>query len=202
MKNVERRMRVLIDVGFLEHDRLLHEWPRVHWLSRAGMRAAGLTGAVVEPKVAELDHDLEVVELAHHLAQLQPTHRMVTEREIRRVEPNPAAGPEAGVHADIARDQQFGTGRGTGGRAFPDLVSVSDDGAQVWVHELERSRKPGPRLERIMLAYAFAEHITGVVYWAFPALVGPVQAAADAANARAREAGRGPAVVVREWTPA
>ncbi|MEU2086558.1 hypothetical protein ABZ569_32390 [Streptomyces albus] len=192
-------MRVLGDVGFLEYERMLYEWPRVHWLTRDGMRAVGLTGDAAGPKLAELDHDLSVVELAHHLAVLQPSHRVVTEREIRRVEPNPAAGPEAAVRADV---QQFGTGRGTGGRAFPDLVSVGEGGAPVWVHELERSRKPGPRLERVMLAYVWAEHITGVVYWTVPDLLESVQTAADAANARAREAGREPAIVVRKWAPA
>ncbi|MFI1621877.1 hypothetical protein ACH4VT_33705 [Streptomyces lydicus] len=190
----ERRMRALHELGLVDHARMLADYPRVHWLTREGLRAVELTGSTGAPKIAELEHDLSVIDLAHHLAEIQPPHTIMTEQEIRRTEPNPAAGPESRLRSDI----EMGAGRGTGGRAFPDLASLVD-GSDVWVHELERSRKSRPRLTRIMLSYAYAPHIAGVVYWAYPHILAGVQAAADDANIRAERAGREPRIVVRPW---
>lgn len=190
----ERRLRALHELGLVAHKRFLADYPRVHWLTREGMRTAGLTGSIASPKISELEHDLQVVDLAHHLSVIQPTHQVVTEQEIRRAEPNPAAGPESALRSDI----ELSTGRGTGGRAFPDLASIVD-GSQVWVHELERTRKPGPRLGRIMLSYVYADHIAGAVYWAYSHLLDGVQAAADDANRAAEQIGRQPCIVVRPW---
>lgn len=193
-KATERRMRALTAMGLTENRRFLAQMPSVHWLTRAGTRTADLPGFVASPKIAELEHDLQVIDLAHHLAKIQPTHQLVTEQEIRRTEPNPAAGPESALRSDV----ELGAGRGTGGRAFPDLASIVD-GTEVWVHELERTRKGGPRLVRIMLSYIYADHIAGAVYWAYPHLLDGVQAAATEANQSAENLSRAPKIVVRPW---
>ncbi|AXK34646.1 hypothetical protein DVA86_20345 [Streptomyces armeniacus] len=196
----ERRLRALHQLELLQQARPLGDQPRIHWLTRAGMAAAGVEGTPGSPSVGELVHDLEVVELAHHLAVTQPDHQLVTEQEIRRSEPNPSSGPGARLRSDI----EIGAGRGTGGRSFPDLASVvtSEDGAeQVWVHELERARKGRARLLSIMLSYVYAEHVHGVVYWAWPGLADPLAAVAEEANRTAAAAGLRPCVVVRPWQP-
>lgn len=196
----ERRVLALRRLGLLQQARPLADRPRVNWLTRAGHRAAGLDGAPAEPSVSELVHDLEVVELALHLAVHQPTHQLITETEIRRAEPHPSAGPAAVLRTGL----EASAGRGTGGRGYPDLASVvttEDGGEQVWVHELERSRKSRSRWLNIMLAYAYADHIHGCVYWTWPDITEAVQAAADEANRTAQAAGLQPAIVVRSWTP-
>ncbi|MBB1256539.1 hypothetical protein H3146_24780 [Streptomyces sp. OF3] len=196
----ERRLRALHALGMLRQDRPLSDRPRIHWLTRAGMTAAGMDGAPASPSVAELVHDLEVIELAAHLARIQPDHQLITEQEIRRCEPNPSSGPGARLRSDI----EIGAGRGTGGRAFPDLASVvtgPEGDEQVWVHELERARKGRARLMTIMLSYAYAEHVHGVVYWAWPDLVELLEGVAAEANRHAEEAGLRPCIVVRPWKP-
>lgn len=193
----ERRLRALHTLGLTDHARMLADHPTVHWLTRAGMRASGLTGAVPAPRLAELHHDLALVDLAHHVTLRQPDHEVLTETEIRRTEPGPVSDPAAALRAEL----EIGVTRGTGGRGVPDLASIPPAGG-VWVHELERSRKPGPRLERLMLAYVWSEHITGAVYWTSPPLTAAVRRCADAANKAAQETGRTPCIVVREWPDA
>jgi len=196
----DRRLRALHTIGLVQQARPLSDRPRVHWLTRAGMTAAGVDSTPPSPSVVELVHDLEVVELAHHLTDIQPDHLLLTEQEIRRAEPNPSSGPGARLHADI----EVGAGRGTGGRAFPDLASVvaAEDGSeQVWVHELERARKSRHRLMTVMLSYLYAEHVHGIVYWAWPDLIDLLASVATEANRAAQDAGLQPGVVVRSWQP-
>ncbi|MDK1476828.1 hypothetical protein QNO07_26075 [Streptomyces sp. 549] len=196
----ERRLRALHTLGLLQQARPLGDRPRIHWLTRAGMTAAGMDGTPASPSVAELVHDLEVIELADHLTNIQPDHQLITEQEIRHCEPNPSSGPGARVRSDI----EIGAGRGTGGRAFPDLASVvtgPDGDEQVWVHELERARKGRARLMTIMLSYAYAKHIHGVVYWAWPDLVDLLNSVAIEANRTAEAANLRPCIIVRPWDP-
>ncbi|GAA1929499.1 hypothetical protein GCM10009716_41450 [Streptomyces sodiiphilus] len=196
----ERRVLALRRLGLLHQDKPLADLPRVNWLTRAGHRAAGLDGAPATPSVGELLHDLEVVELALHLAVIQPGHQLVTEQEIRRTEPHPSAGPAAALRSGV----EISAGRGTGGRGYPDLASVvtADDGTeQVWVHELERSRKSRSRWLTVMLAYVYADHVHGCVYWAWPDIAEPLRCAADEANRVAVEAGVRPCIVVQPWDP-
>ncbi|WP_340563515.1 hypothetical protein [Streptomyces sp. GSL17-111] len=103
----ERRMRALHGLGLLRQAGPLGDRPRVHWLTRAGMTAASLEGAPASPSVAELVHDLEVVELADHLTRIQPDHHLVTEQEIRHCEPNPSSGPARGC-GPTSRSAQAG----------------------------------------------------------------------------------------------
>ncbi|WP_340563512.1 hypothetical protein [Streptomyces sp. GSL17-111] len=53
----------------------------------------------------------------------------------------------------------------------------------------------------IMLSYAYAEHVHGVVYWAWPDLVDLLQGIAEEANQTAEAAGMRPCVIVRPWQP-
>jgi hypothetical protein len=195
LKVAERRMRALTALGLVAGRAYLHGIPRVHWLTRAGMTAVGLDGSVASPVLAELQHDLAVVELAHYIGQLQPDAHVVTEREIRRDEPNPAATDGLSLRTRL----EIGVGLGTGGRKFPDLgtIHAGGDGETVWAHEYERTRKEGPRLTDLMWYYSRADHIAGVVYWVAPELHANTERAAKAANERAET----PKVVVRAWTP-
>ena len=183
VKVAERRMRALTALGLVAGRAVLADIPRVHWLTRAGMTAVGLSGQVQQPVLAELRHDLVVVDLAHYLAQLQPDAHVVTERQIRRDEPNPAATDGLSLRTRM----EIGVGLGTGGRKFPDLATVhaGDGGETVWAHEYERTRKEGPRLQNLMWHYTRADHIAGVVYWVVPGLLANTERAAKVVNERA-----------------
>ncbi|WP_190094702.1 helix-turn-helix transcriptional regulator [Streptomyces melanogenes] len=198
VKVVERRMRALSELGLVEGRRMLADVPRVHWLTRAGMTAVGIHGDVARPKLAELHHDLAVVDVAHFIERNR-RHLVVTEREIRRREPNPAAGHEWRLYDGV----EMTAGLGTGGLKFPDLASVRlEEMDVVWAHELERTRKDVPRLTRLMLSYVWSDAVTYVIYWTWPELYDNTMRAAEAANASARELGRGPAPIgVRVWEP-
>jgi hypothetical protein len=193
IKKAERRLRALKELGLVQYRRFRHGAHGVYWVSREGAKHLGVVGAVAPPKAGELEHDLDVVDLGFHLHELQPTQQLVTEQEIRRLEPSPSAGPGAALRADI----ELGAGRGSGGVGFPDLASVL--GGEVWVHELERSWKGRLRVERVMLSYVHAEHVSGVVYWAYPQVRGLLEAAAGEVNQAAATLGTGCRILVRPW---
>ncbi|MFD9084561.1 hypothetical protein [Streptomyces erythrochromogenes] len=155
------------------------------------MEIANIEGNPSSPNMKEYHHDLAVVDLAHQLQMAQPDYRLVTEREIRaRDTPNQYTGPSEPRYAVIAESGS--------GRRYPDLVTASPDGV-VWAHELERTRKPRPRLVRNMLSYVNADHIHFVMYWVWPELLSNVEQAAGEANARSMELGRGEKIAFRVW---
>lgn len=174
---VDRRLRAFVRVGLVEYERVLAETGRLYWLTRAGMRMAGVDGgAVVHPKFSDIRHDLAVLDVAHWLGtERVPSHTLVTEREIRRVEtPTPSRiGPAEERYSLVISE--------TGARAYPDLVSVNRDG-RAWGHEVEWSRKENRRLVRLMLAYAESETYDGAVYYAGPNVRDTVARAAAEAN--------------------
>ncbi|MFI7278524.1 hypothetical protein [Streptomyces sp. NPDC049879] len=193
----ERRLRALRAAQLVEWDTPLGR-PGVHWLTQNGMKFAGVPGTPARWSHAELVHDLAVIDLAHHLQDLQPAHTVVTEQEIRRAEPGPGTGPGARLRADL----ELGVGRAKGGRAYPDLASIGPDRSGVertWLHEYERTQKGRQRLVTIMLAYIYARHVDGVAYWVPPELVAPTQAAADEANDKGEREGFRRCITVRPW---
>ncbi len=179
---VDRRFRAFVRLGLVEYERVLADTGRLYWLTRTGMRLAGVdSGAVVSPKFADIRHDLAVLDVAHWLVtERVPSHTLVTEREIRRVEtPTPSRLGPAEERYSLAIPE-------TRSRAYPDLVSVNRDG-RAFGHEVEWSRKEHRRLLRLMLAYAESETYDGAVYYAGPNVRDTVARAAAEANSIAAD---------------
>ncbi|WP_158939615.1 hypothetical protein [Streptomyces sp. NRRL S-87] len=188
---VYRRLRALVAVGLLESGVLPGHRARAFWVTRRGLEIANIEGNPMSPNSKEYHHDLAVIDLAHQLQSAQPEYRLVTEREIRaRDTPNQYTRPADPTYSVVAESGS--------GRRYPDLVTTSPDGV-VWAHELERTRKPRPRLVRNMLAYVNADHIHFAMYWAWPDLLSNVEQAAAEANAKSLELGRGEKIAFRVW---
>ncbi|MGW3426183.1 hypothetical protein [Streptomyces phaeochromogenes] len=188
---VYRRLRGLVALGLLDTAQLAGRRSAAYWLTRGGMELVNVPGNATAPNVKEYHHDLTVVDLAHHIRQVRPDDQLVSEREIRaRDTPNQYESNEPTFSVT--------TGVNERGRRYPDLVAVDDQG-RAWAHELERTRKPRPRLIRNMLLYVNADHIRFAVYWAFPDLLTNVQQAAEEANKSSMELGRGKKIAVRVW---
>ncbi|OKI50317.1 hypothetical protein AMK15_32680 [Streptomyces sp. MJM1172] len=188
-----RRLRGLVAMGFVDTAQLAGRRSRVFWLTRSGMELANVPGSPGAPNIKEYHHDLAVIDLAHHIVERRPDDKLVTEREIRaRDTPNQYESHEP--------TWSVTTGVNEKGRRYPDLVAV-DSQSRAWAHELERTRKPRPRLIRNMLLYVNAEHISFAVYWAFPELLKNVEQAAEEANKTSVELARGKKIAVRVWNP-
>lgn len=195
---VDRRLRALSDLGLVAYERVLADVPRLYWITREGMRSVGVEGAVVEPKLSDIRHDLLVHEVAHWLATTRArSHRLVTEREIRRTEwPNQHDVKSAVYSIPLPE-------RRTNARAYPDLVSVNEAG-RAWGHEVECSRKDHRRLVRLMLGYTTAEAYAGAVYYGTvsgprPTLESVKRAAVEANRIAFERSGRRP-IHVTAWT--
>lgn len=194
LKKVETRLRAMRSLGLVDASRVLADRPRLHWLTREGMRVAGLEGAVVKPRLSHIIHDLTVVDVARYLTERRPEHELHTEREIRRVEtPNQH---QTEVEQRFTLTLPEATSRFS--RIFPDLVSVAPD-STTWAHEVEATRKEHRRLVRLMLAYAAAPNITYARYYALPAVGSSVRRAAAEANRIATERGQGKPIMVTDW---
>ncbi|WTX01059.1 hypothetical protein OG216_47465 (plasmid) [Streptomycetaceae bacterium NBC_01309] len=206
LAKVQRRLLALRTLKLVDYSRwYVADLPGLHWLSRDGMALVGLDGAMVVPRVDEVHHDLAVVDLAAQIAGAYPDRLVVTEREIRaRETPSPSQTPDFAYSVPMESDRLR--------RLYPDLVTVAAGGAAetpggagarrtVVAHEVERTRKPVPRLVENMLAYVTAGHIDGVCYWCFGETLTYVTRAAEEANARGEDLRRGRKVSVRPWTP-
>lgn len=193
LKVVERRLRGLREIGLVTSDRMVHDLPSAWSLTREGMTVAGVAGRVIRPRLADFRHDHEMVAIARMVAVDKPSHQILTEREIRHLEtPDPAKPKDPKYSVRL-----MGTGRSLRW-LYPDMVTVSPTG-RTWAHELEASRKDSRRLVRLMMAYIYADHITGVRYYTVPQVEATVRAAAAEANAAAAEIGRPQKISVQPW---
>ncbi|WP_432158081.1 hypothetical protein [Streptomyces sp. bgisy153] len=188
---VYRRLRALTEMGLLSAGQLPGRRAQVFWLTKYATELLNIAGNASTPNIKEYNHDLAVIDLAQHIGEIRPDDVLVTEREIRaRDTPNQYTSTEP--------TYAVSTGENERGRRYPDLVGIRPDGT-VWAHELERTRKPRPRLVRNMLLYVNADHISYAMYWAFPKLLRNVELAAEEANAASVELGRGQKIAVRVW---
>lgn len=147
---VYARLDVLAQAGLIESAAVLANVGRAVWLTREGLRAAGVSGHSRPPRVSTFTHDLWVAQLATSIAINKPRHQLVTEREMRAEDT--ANQHEAGA---LSKARSYASGRigGTAAtRLFPDLLSIAPSNSRV-VHEIERTGKDHRRLVQIMLAH-------------------------------------------------
>lgn len=154
---VYTRLRLLERAGLVRSERVLAAASRAVWCTTDGLRAAGQLGRATPPRVGSFEHDLMVAWLALEFTVSKPTHKLVTEREMKGFEtPNQSYEPRPVFTTPAETGQR---------RVYPDLVTISPSGAHV-VHEVERTAKERRRLERLMLAHLSNPHVASVRYYA------------------------------------
>lgn len=176
---VYARLKVLDEAGLIDTAAVLAGAGRAVWLTAEGLKAAGVSGRSIPPRVGTFEHDLWVAQLATSIVITRPTHTLITEREMRSADTaNQYAGdaPSGALTYASAR-----IGGGSASRVYPDLITVSPSGARV-VHEVERTGKDHRRLVRLMLAHLENDSIAQVRYYAPRAVITRVRTAAETAQ--------------------
>lgn len=185
------RLKVLREAGLIESERIFARGGAALWITTEGLQTLGHTGTSSRPRVSQLLHDLSVADLALELVVTKPTHRLVTERELRRIDTTNQH--ETGAH-------QWASKQVVGGRVqnvFPDLVTVAPSGRRV-VHEVEMTGKNHSRLVRLMLSHLSNDEVGAARYYASPALVPEIEKAAEEARRAASVRGLDGIVTVHE----
>ncbi|ERI35400.1 hypothetical protein M707_21975 [Arthrobacter sp. AK-YN10] len=196
VKVIYRRLLALKTLGLIDVERGWSDTPSAYFLTREGMNLADIIGPVVRPKLAQIKHDMAVVDLADWILRERPTYRLVTEREIRR-EDTPRD-----YHSDAARPPRYAIMRRLSAhkttRFFPDLVTIDPD-ERMTVHEMEHSPKEIRRLVDLMGSYLQADHVYTVRYYCNERAINHVQLAAHEINTRARQRQWNKKVAVVAW---
>ena len=172
-RNAYRRLRGLVELGLLEHLRVLHAQPGVYLATRAGLAAVELDLPPARVDLRTYGHDRDAADLAVELEREFGAELIVTERELRSRD----TGAERPRYAVMLGAQT--TRRGL---HFPDLAVELGDGRPLCV-ELELTAKGRGRLDQIVSAYVRGRHIACVRYYAAPAAIGGVQRAVARAGA-------------------
>lgn len=141
-----RRLQRLVQDGYLRRKRVLADLPRVYLLTHRGVDASGTDfGRVRNVRLQTLEHDLTVADVAVALLRLYPGSSWVTERELRR---------KTGQGFGIIGTREH----------VPDGVLLLRGGDKIAV-EVETSRKPRRRTERILRYYLRRSDYIAVWYF-------------------------------------
>ncbi len=169
------RLRRLEGEGLVSESRLLHARPALYLITRSGLRAAG-RGELTAPRVSHAGfvHALECARVARALEGRHAGRFTVhSERELRsweRAAGRPVASMELG----------FSSTRRTGDVHRPDLalrpVNRTAGGLPIAV-EIELTVKAPVRLRSIIRGWARCRTVSGVVYYAAPAVLAALELA-------------------------
>lgn len=192
------RLRGLVGLGLLEHQRIFHAAPGVYLTSRAGLAATGVDLPPAHVDLRTYDHDLELSSLLIDLELEFGEAALLTEREMRATDAPIGLGatrtPTFAVPLTGGRGQLQLTPVGRPRLHFPDVaIRQRGDGSTIAI-ELERTAKGRARLRGILAAYTMARHIERVRYYATPGRV------LHAVEAEARELRAESLIEVRERT--
>lgn len=165
----------------LTRHRLLADRPALYTVTRAGLRAAELTG--LDPCRVSAANSLHTTACAHVAAELQrryPDQRVIGERELRREERRLDTPVASAILRHGGAPRQL--------LHRPDLVlwPPSREHAKPVAIEVELTIKAPRRLEEICRAWARSRHVSGVLYLAPPAVGRAVSRAVDKAQAAER----------------
>jgi len=167
--------------GMLDRHSLLAARPALYTITRAGLRASGLSGlSPVRVSAGGAEHAIACATAAVALEQAYPEHRLSGEPELRRLEAG-AGGPAP----------RAALGRGPDGRRTlhrPDLALWPDGGGLPVAVEIELTVKAPRRLLEICRGWARCREVSGVLYLASAPVLAPLRRAIE-------EAGAGPSVV-------
>jgi hypothetical protein len=168
------RLSVATHERLLARHRLLADRPALYTVTRAGLRATGLTG--LETCRISAANSLHTIACSHAAAELQgryPDQRVVGERELRREERRLGAPMASAIlrHGDAHRATLH----------RPDLVlwPASGEHEKPVAVEVELTIKAPRRLEEICRAWARSRDVSGVLYLAPPAVERAVCRAVD-----------------------
>jgi hypothetical protein len=151
------RLKPLVEMGLLDHHRLLHLQPGLYFATAKGLRTCGLEQLPVHRVgVSTFAHDRAVASAAVGLHRGLPEWELLGERELRALE------AECGHLVGSVRLRE-----GAVRPAFhrPDLLLHRPAGGALAI-EVELSVKAQPTLQSILRAYARARHLAGVYYLA------------------------------------
>jgi hypothetical protein len=172
-RNAYRRLRGLVSLGLLEHQRILHGRPGVYLATRVGLAAVELNLPPARVDLRTYVHDLGAVDLCVELEREFSAELVVTERELRSRD-TAAERPRYAV--------MLGQQTTRRGLHFSDLAVELGDGRPLCV-ELELTAKSSGRLDQIVSAYVRGRHIAAVRYYAAPAAIRAVERAVARAGA-------------------
>jgi len=150
-KKIYPRLLGLRSAGLVTFERPLIA-SGVYLATRQGLAAVGLTMPPATIELATFIHDRTVTDVAAGLEA--DDGEVISEREMRSWEENPD-NRDSDVHYALTLPG--------GGRHYPDLLVGRPSGRWQAI-EVELTRKPRQRRERILTGYATARHIEGVVY--------------------------------------
>lgn len=176
------RLQVVREHGLVAEASLLTSHGRVVWATTEGLQAVGIEGGGAHPpRIGQARHDKRVADLCLDMMVSKPTHRLVTERELRRADTPNQHHDEPPVWVSVhpgARSK----------RIYPDFVTIAPSGGRV-VHELETSAKSRARLVMLMLAHLSNASTGSVRYYATPNVMDHVARAAEETRALATDRG-------------
>jgi hypothetical protein len=180
------RLSAAAGEGLLCRHRPLTGQPALYSVTRAGLRAAGLSG--LDPgrvSAASAQHMIACASAAAALQRCYPDHTVMGERELRHAEQQRGAPVASAV-----------LGRAADGRPLlhrPDVVlwppeawPARTEGSRPIAVEVELTIKAPRRLADICRAWARSRLVAGVLYLAVPEVEGAVERALAAAHAGER----------------
>ena len=165
-----RRLNVMVEYGLVEKSNPLGSRKLFYFISRDGLDYLGSALETTAPKgikLAQLDHDRILVDIAIDFSLAHPDYEIVGELEMKRRD-----------SAAIARNEEphFLISRYSGGRfvnVFPDMVAIKN-GNNFYI-EYEHTQKDKKRLSSLMSGYANSAKVSAVQYYASPAAINHVK---------------------------
>jgi hypothetical protein len=181
LASARAQLSVAVRARLLARHRPLLGQPALLTVTRAGMRASGLTG--LDPCRVSAASAMHMITCARAAAALQrgyPDHEVIGERVLRREE-RQAGAPVASAVLGLADDRGPLLHR-------PDLVLWPIGGArrEPIAVEVELTIKAPRRLAEICRAWARSGHVAGVLYLAPPAVERALERAIETAHAAER----------------
>jgi hypothetical protein len=162
--------------GMLERRSLLAGRPALYTITRAGLRASGLSGlSPMRVSAGGAEHAIACATAAVALERAYPEHRLLGEPELRRMKAGACGGaPRAAL------------GRGADGRRAmhrPDLALWPIGGGLPVAVEIELTVKAPRRLLEICRGWARCREVSGVLYLASAPVLPPLRRAIEEAGA-------------------
>lgn len=189
-----RRLASLVESGLVDKSNLLGARLNFYSVNRAGLEYLGSALEGTSPKgvkLAQLEHDRILVDIAIDFAVKNPSYEIVGELEMRRR--NSAA-------VALGEEPQFAISRFSGGRfvnVFPDMVAIKN--GKYFYTEYEHTPKDKKRLASLMSAYANSSKVTAVQYIVSAAAVNHVRDVYSSIEHSLPKFGGVPKIIIKEY---
>lgn len=148
-----RRLRVMVVLGLVRHERVFHLQPGVYLATASGIGCTRVELPAPKLDIRTLRHDLIVTDVC--VSYLRSGMPVTTEREMRAVD-------SCGERPRYAALFSGGAASGRPHLHFPDLLTEANGRGAI---EVELTPKRRRRLDQIIGAYVRARHLDRVVYY-------------------------------------